>query len=230
VTGPDNGVGFFGKVGSHGDFVSRRLSDGFIATWDPWLQEILTAARDDLGPQWRHAFLSAPPWRFALAAGICDDSAWAGVLMPGIDRVGRLFPLTVAARVTGPEPLLAWCEGARNWYDALEAVARSSMHAGFDLAKFDQMLRAFPRITLDASIRTENPTAISQHRERADSGDAEQPAGVSQRPPTAPPGGDRCGSLWWLDAARGDAKTCRLHCQALPPAEMFMMMLGQPQR
>jgi len=41
-------VGFYGKLPTHGDFLRRRVSDGFVGVWDGWLQDCLAASRDAL--------------------------------------------------------------------------------------------------------------------------------------------------------------------------------------
>jgi type VI secretion system protein ImpM len=62
-------VGFYGKLPSHGDFLRRRVSDGFVSGWDLWLQEGMAAARTALGEGWLDVYLTSPVWRFASAAG-----------------------------------------------------------------------------------------------------------------------------------------------------------------
>lgn len=145
----EGGAGFFGKVSSHGDFVSRRLPSSFTAVWDDWLQVSIGRSRELLGPAWLNAYLSAPVWRFALSAGLCGHSAWAGVLMPSVDRVGRYFPLTVAMALPPDAALLELPERADGWYADLEHLALSSLGEGFTLESFDAALRAsnLPRVS-----------------------------------------------------------------------------------
>ena len=90
-------AGFYGKLPSHGDFVSRRLPREFLDVWDSWLQQAVAESKARLGSDWLDAYLNSPIWRFALMPGICGDQAYLGLMMPSIDRVGRYFPLTVAA-------------------------------------------------------------------------------------------------------------------------------------
>jgi len=145
---PDPGVGFFGKVRSHGDFVARRLPASFTRVWDDWLQSGLQASREQLGPGWLNTYLSSPIWRFALAPGVCGAQAWAGVLMPSVDRVGRHFPLTIAVGgvgavgASGGSPVLDWTQEAGAWYDQLETLALSTLLDDFSLDTFDATLRS----------------------------------------------------------------------------------------
>lgn len=131
--------GFYGKVPSHGDFLSRRLPRQFIEPWDEWLQAGLSVSREQLGDDWLETFLYSPIWQFALAPGLCGNDAWAGVMMPSVDRVGRYFPLTLAAKVN-PWPLTALFEPECGWFAALTDLALASLDYDFDLDGFDERL------------------------------------------------------------------------------------------
>ncbi len=78
-----------------GDFFGLHLPPGFIDPWDLWLRSSLHAARSALGERWKACYMSAPIWRFTLAAGLVGTRAAQGILMPSVDRVGREFPLTL---------------------------------------------------------------------------------------------------------------------------------------
>jgi type VI secretion system protein ImpM len=138
----DRRPGFFGKVTSHGDFVGRRLAPTFQQRWDDWAQQGLQASRQALGPQWLTTWLSSPIWRFALAPGVCGDAAWCGLQMPSVDRVGRHFPLMIAAPWPAGAPLLDCVTAHDAWFTALEDLALSSLRAEFSLDDFDAALCA----------------------------------------------------------------------------------------
>jgi type VI secretion system protein ImpM len=86
-------VGLLGKLPSHGDFLRRNLPAELAGPLDDWLAAVVAGSRENLGEGWRGAWLEAPVWRFALAAGPCGPHAAAGVWLPSVDRVGRHFPL-----------------------------------------------------------------------------------------------------------------------------------------
>lgn len=86
-------IGFFGKLPSRGDFVRIGLSRALATAWDGWLQEVIPASGDAFDA----ALRSAPVWRFAFGAGICGPRAACGLFLPSADRVGRIFPLLIAA-------------------------------------------------------------------------------------------------------------------------------------
>ena len=89
--------GLFGKLPARGDFVRAGLPGDFVAAWDHWLEEVIGATRARLGAAWLPAFLEAPVWRFALAPGLCGAASVSGLWLPSVDRVGRYYPLTLAA-------------------------------------------------------------------------------------------------------------------------------------
>lgn len=94
---PGFSPGWYGKMPGAGDFIARRLSASFSEPWDGWLRAAMAGSRERLGERWRDAFLSMPAWRFVLAPGVVSRNAWAGLMVPSVDSVGRHFPLTVAS-------------------------------------------------------------------------------------------------------------------------------------
>lgn len=97
MSGPIIRVGFFGKLPSRGDFVQMRLSRSAITAWDQWLQAVMPAAQAGLGERWAEVWQAAHGWRFALGSGVCGPRPLTGVWLPSTDRVGRTFPLMIAA-------------------------------------------------------------------------------------------------------------------------------------
>jgi type VI secretion system protein ImpM len=118
--------GWYGKMPGLGDFASRRLPPEFIAAWDAWLQRSIASSRRELGEAWLDAFLTSPMWRFALAPGVCGAAAWAGLVLPSVDKVGRYFPLTFAAALP-PDTDVAALLAAQAWYAQLESVGLSAL-------------------------------------------------------------------------------------------------------
>jgi type VI secretion system protein ImpM len=93
----DAAIGFHGKIPARGDFVQAGLPRAFTDPWDGWMQRMVAASRAVLGEAWLPAWLEAAVWRFVLSSGICGPGAVIGLWMPSVDRVGRYFPLTLAA-------------------------------------------------------------------------------------------------------------------------------------
>ncbi len=117
-------VGYFGKLPQRGDFVSSGLGRDFLDIWDQWLQDAIACSRDQLGDAWLDIYLTSPIWRFLLCDGICGGSAWAGVLIPSVDKVGRYYPLTIAAPLPAGSNPMQFSVLADDWFRAAEARCR----------------------------------------------------------------------------------------------------------
>lgn len=125
--GGDGGYGAYGKIPALGDFLRIGLASDFIRAWDTWLQSAMTMARDDLAARWRDCYMSAPIWRFTLPGGLAGRAPVLGVVMPSVDRVGRQFPLTLAAHLPGDaDPVATHLEADRQ-FEALELVALGAL-------------------------------------------------------------------------------------------------------
>lgn len=131
-------LGFYGKVPSKGDFVSRNLPRTFIDPWDQWLQESIANSQQQLGEQWLENYLTSPIWRFALSKGVCGDNAWTGLVMPSVDSVGRYFPLTLATPVNDPSQLLSIADNEQQWFLQAEDIALSALDQNNNLDVFSQ--------------------------------------------------------------------------------------------
>lgn len=135
-------VGFFGKVRSRGDFVARRLPPAMQQPFDAWIQAGLVQSRADLGPDWLQAWLTGPLWRFVLAPGVCGPQAWTGVMMPSTDRVGRCFPLILAAGLDRAPSLDDCLARHAGWFSRLEDLALSTIAPVLVLDDFAAALQA----------------------------------------------------------------------------------------
>lgn len=217
-------AGFFGKLVSHGDFVSRRLPDSFMQVWDSWLQHGLQASRETLGSAWLETYLTSPVWRFALNTGVADEFAWAGVLMPSVDRVGRHFPLTLAASSTGQIAMLSWLEQEKSWFDELESLALSSLEPDFLLDDFDAALQKITGLPIgdasnhvDAGDQSAWCFAINDIQ-----GISANITSVTKDIAQALMGAH---SLWWTDGSPHVSPSV-LICRGLPSASQFTAMLS----
>jgi type VI secretion system protein ImpM len=200
-------TGYFGKVSTLGDFVSRGLPDGLVAAWDAWLQQCIQASRAQLGEQWLQHYLTSPVWRFAIAPGVLGPEGLGGVMMPSVDRVGRYFPLMIGA--VGAPPLLDWFHKHAAWYDAIEDLARASLDAGFRLAQFDDI----PAPALSDAAQA--APAGGTWRFALDEGVGERVAAVALQGH----------SLWWTDGAPGVAPSM-LMCTGFPNPQDYATMLN----
>lgn len=137
--------GWFGKMPAAGDFFARRIPAPFSEAWDRWLQEVLQGSRARLGEAWHEAYLGMPPWRFVLEPGVLTKEGWAGVLVPSVDRVGRWFPLTMAAPLAAASmSTAATLFRAREWFGRVEALALSAVTPRPDRDAIDAALLREP--------------------------------------------------------------------------------------
>ncbi len=212
-------VGFFGKVQSHGDFVGRRLPPSMQRPLDDWLQAALLTSREQLGGAWVGLWANSPVWRFALGPGVCGAQAWLGVMMPSADRVGRCFPLVLAAPLAAA-PALPHCLGPLGgWFRHLEDLALSSLDPGFSLDAFDAALLATPDgvVLPDAGARAAPGPAFALI----------EPGRMPQLAYGAIDGA----SAWWTDGSEHVTPTLA-RCTGLPPPAAFAALLdgGWPAR
>jgi type VI secretion system protein ImpM len=205
--------GFFGKLRSHGDFVSRRLPPAMQSAFDGWLQASLVRSRAALGADWTPTWASSPLWRFVLAPGLCGTRAWCGIMMPSADRVGRCFPLVLAAGLDDVPSLADCLTGHAAWFARLEDLALSSLDEGFSMDAFDTALQA-----LDGAPR---PAIAVARAGLAGPRVAALPSGLV--PPLAGAGMAGC-SAWWTDGSAQVAPSLAL-CPGLPPAAGFAALL-----
>lgn len=129
-------IGFFGKVPSHGDFISDGLERELIGTFDGWMRSGMHACADLFTGRWPKIFSSSPPIRFIVEHGIWGNCAYVGVLVPSADRVGRKYPLAIIAQLNGfrEHPRSLYLDDT--WFMAAEALAETSMTGDFDISRF----------------------------------------------------------------------------------------------
>ena len=222
----DSQPGFFGKVRSHGDFVSRRLPATFTEPWDKWLQTLLHVSREQLGPLWLESYLNSPIWRFALAPGACSTQAWAGILMPSIDKVGRHFPLTIASRISNSTTLIKLTAETNAWFDQLEALALSALRNDFVLINFDSTLiqTTTPRMFAESENGLSNFVNKQGHSDIPEKLDTFQET-TPQLSPNVKVALPSNHSLWWINGSQQTAP-CVMVYEGLPTATSFQAMLN----
>jgi type VI secretion system protein ImpM len=183
-----------------GDFASRRLGPEFIEPWDDWLAGGLAALRQARPDAWLAEYLASPSWRFLLLPGVlpgaASQQAWAGVLMPSVDRVGRYFPLTLALPAGAGPACTQQLQGLWHWLALLDELARDALFEDWTAERLDEALAA-----LALPERASAPRALAL------------PPGASGRMVQAPAAGSQ-DPAWhigaqaqqaWAERARGQA-------------------------
>ncbi|WP_227271913.1 type VI secretion system-associated protein TagF [Roseobacter weihaiensis] len=137
-------TGYFGKVPVHGDFVGHGLPRPVEDALDTWLRAAMRASQAQLGRGWLDAFLVTPVWHFAAPPGTFGPVSVLGVMMPSVDRVGRYFPLVIAAAFPLPMMQALHAVDGGGFYPRAEATALSILDSSLSLGQFNQAIDALP--------------------------------------------------------------------------------------
>jgi type VI secretion system protein ImpM len=166
ISGP---IGWFGKFPALGDFVQRHLPDSFVPAWDAWLQGGMAAASQQQGEEWKDNFLRFPVWYFL--RGVPDQESvddphrlWAGMLVPSADRVGRLYPLTIAFDLPAELFLQLGFALLENRLEEIEGLVLDVLSTD-DMPKFEQALADMAPISSASAskpLHTVAPAALLQ--------------------------------------------------------------------
>jgi type VI secretion system protein ImpM len=232
---PSGIAGWYGKLPCLGDFASRRLPTDFITPWDAWLQRSIAASRRQLGDAWLDVFLTSPMWRFALAPGVCGEHAYAGLLLPSVDKVGRYFPLTLALPIPAEHTDIVALLGVQAWYAELEHVGLAALNVDYSPDALEAALadNVFPLRAPQSAppgtrhlvecFRDPAPAAQSFHLGSIDDLAAAASAGARAMAVSSIAGK----SCWWSVAQ--DSGATEFHYSAgLPPDDYFTVLLGGP--
>jgi type VI secretion system ImpM family protein len=117
-------TGFYGKLPSNGDFLSRNLSHDITLNIDEWFQVSMTQLRHRL-PDWSYFFNASPSWFFIIPCNFFSSKAYAGYITPSIDRVGRCFPLIVLKEINADH--IADVNALEHWYVTTEEIVRNCL-------------------------------------------------------------------------------------------------------
>jgi len=142
-------AGWHGKLPSLGDFASRRLAPDFVALWDAWLAAGLAALSQREPEHWLQRYLACPAWRFVLMPGVLaapfDGQAFAGVLMPSVDRIGRYFPFSVIAPLPAPPRTAADLGSLLSWLHDIDDLAADALQDDWPIDRLESELARRPR-------------------------------------------------------------------------------------
>ncbi|ARU58856.1 MAG: type VI secretion system-associated protein TagF [Pseudomonadales bacterium] len=149
-------TGLFGKLPGHGDFVQYNVAPDFVSVWDSWLQQALLASQEELQSQWLELYLVGPIWRFALSPGIVDhENAWAGIMLPSVDSVGRYYPLTLVAQLPENTTLSVFMSLASAWFTEIENVAVEALEQGWKAEEIAYKLATPSVEVIEAGMATD---------------------------------------------------------------------------
>ena len=225
-------AGWYGKIPGTGDFIARRMPPAFSDAWDRWLQAAIAGSRERLGGKWRDTFLSMPIWRFVLSPGMLTTNAWAGIMVPSVDAVGRYFPLAVASSLPSASlDLVGTLFAAEPWFNEIEAIALTAIAPAADSGAIDAAivqkpfrtawLRYPPEHDGTVPIRGATPQMLWVPLATRANGNNSEPDpevhALAER--LAEP------AAVWLAEESELFGRCLLLCEALPPAEQYCAMM-----
>ena len=136
-------LGWHGKLPSAGDFVTGGKAVDLTAGMERWFFKGMAAIRAGGGPV-IDAFLTAPLFRFATARDIFGARAGIGVIGPGMDRSGRIYPFAIFLECSVPLDPALTLSGSHAWFRAAERIFLSALDPGFHPARFDATLADLP--------------------------------------------------------------------------------------
>ena len=178
-------------------------------------------SQDLIGDNWLDIYLTSPIWRFALSSGCIDHNAWAGILVPSVDSVGRYFPLTLLAPIDNNSNLFQFQQNSDAWYLSLQEIAMAALQNSLPADAVMQQLS-----------QLETPTSPAQSKQPLNNG-ARVATGssIDINSSFAPLLGDiyaqSCPShsLWWCQGSQRMSPTS-LISPALPEPSQYASMLG----
>lgn len=225
----DCAAGWHGKLPSLGDFATRRLAPDFVSLWDGWLSAGLAQLQQ--APGWPLAYLASPSWCFLLMPGVLPGAlgrqAWAGVLMPSVDRVGRYYPLTVAQPLPALPGDSAGVQALWTWLLRLDEAAADALHEDWSLAQLEaELLRlGLPPTPAQAPAPAGLGLAATAAVQPLALGDAPHLAALLQRQAAALWQQQMHGQAFWsAQPEHGPAR--QLRSQGLGGAPLLAWLLG----
>jgi len=208
-------IGLAGKHPGYGDFIGHGLDQEVTAPLTGWIDQTLSTLRESLGEDaWPAFWDNAQGLRFWIGRAVLGRTVM-GLFLPSRDKVGRRYPLILAAEGTAiPSPLL---DPDQTIYEQMSAHVAAMVPGSGAAALTDGLALELPEETPDDL--TQGPIIWAHHPE-GDLGALLRSAGPvdSEHAMTAR-------SYWWAPATPGRAAAW-LGQQGLPGPEALGWLLG----
>lgn len=202
-------LGLIGKHPGYGDFLRAGLSDTIASGVEQWLDHVLSDLRDEMGNNWPEFWDSAQDLRFWLGRAVLGRSV-IGVMRPSRDRIGRRYPLILAAEGADvPAPIQ---DSDQAPYDRLaQHLDRVEPGPGAAALLAGLTLNLAEDATSGPTVWAHNPNDLAALLQSAAAVDANR-AQLAR-------------SYWWAPAAPGRAAVW-LGCPGLPGAQALGWLLS----
>jgi type VI secretion system protein ImpM len=214
--------GWHGKLPTVGDFATRRLPHDFIEIWDGWLSEGLQSLQRQ--ESWPGVYLNSPIWRFVLMPGalpgLFAGQAWAGILMPSVDRVGRYYPLTVAQCLQGVPCDTHSLDALWRWLHQLDDAAADALHEDWSIDQLEcelSRIGAAPPPGTAVDLKLDDPPV-----ERCELADSSAQTWLGARATRLLAERLQGRALWYADGDRPEM----LNSRGLESGQLVALLLG----
>ncbi len=212
-------TGYFGKLPVRGDFIQRNLNPEFIQTWDTWLQNIFEASRNNLQDQWLNYYLVSPVWRYYFS--LADGDIYTGIMLPSVDKVGRYFPLTIAANIKNYPSASSFIVQNAQWYDAVENLALRALDESISFEEFNTQVDSLLR---SININQQNTNQMSKGFRVPLSTGTSVDGALSLIAHQFPTELDSKRSYWWSNGST-HVSSHLISCKGLPDDNIYTAML-----
>jgi type VI secretion system protein ImpM len=226
--------GLFGKLPAKRDFIAVSAPRSFLRLWEPWLEKGLTEARAHVAEDdFAAAYNSAPIWRFWLGPALCGK-AFAGALMPSVDALGRMFPLTLigaAANAAAPEP--PDVDPRELWFAAVEALLLDALDPNAPLESLVKRLDGLggdfgsAHRSKQASLRAKTLPEGDDIATRADAAEDSALGMMFKAKRGEQPGCPPEAATFWWTIGGGECPPLAMMHQSMPAPATFADMLSR---
>ena len=161
-------AGFFGKLPTLGDFISRGLPDETVAAVSRLLDRAFSAAVRRMDGQWYDRCQSEPALAFAVSEGVLGAGRWIGLLRPSIDRYGRSYPLLVMAPLPAVLPVGLAPHQLDVWLESMQVAMLAAIDGSVDPDHLQAVLDNHPPVLSGAAeVEACPPHLVAGEEKRA---------------------------------------------------------------
>ncbi len=137
-------IGFFGKLPGAGDFVVRSFERPLVASLTAWADTLVQHLRRGAGEEWAPVFDRLQPVAWVAAEGVCGPTAFAGLMRPSMDRVGRRYPLVVGVALPPGSRVVQAAAAAQGWFDYMDGLVEDTWSSSLGVEALSAALAEAP--------------------------------------------------------------------------------------
>lgn len=142
-------IGYYGKTVHRGDFVRFNLPQIFVSVMDDWLQTTISKGESTYNDEWEQIYSACSGFQFHLSPNIAGNNAWIGVLMPSADKVGRRFPMCIAASLNDAHAPSWTSQNVQNIVNMIATLCFDSIQPEFKFEKLQEQITTLSKLVAD---------------------------------------------------------------------------------